>query len=1056
MGSATPHPSEEASLPQSSSKNEQANGFPRKMKHAETKSETAAKKPSLLKKAWAKLGLDPITIILMAKGALPPIIALAAYRADAYARQYTTLGYLGAIMATLSLAMQPRAKFLQSILLSTVMTCTGAAVALLQVQCCVAARKRYGTSTASRPGSSGSQQAVEYSSAASVTAGVWLFFTIYLANVLKAVRPQMMLPIIQYCIFTLVASTYAPHFPDMTTGMDFVRRLLITFLTGFAIGTGVCLLVLPMTSRTIALKQYGSILGMMKGALVAHSSFMEAVTDANQKVSDSKGANIDTSDLSARGKALKENMTKTAELFTKVKLEMSFAKKEIAYGKFGPGDYSNILNHLSEIILPLFGMSTFLDIMSFVRDRKERRNKLLVSDETLEAIRVLETEEWIEVMAISKGPFARAKDAFIQGLTHIGSVLEVAPKPKTKAADIEKDAATGPTPGEKGFADYLEQELNAYHEHRNSTIRTWCEKKGIDVPVDFWTSPDSQSSWKDHKSMSDCIRQSQNHQQLYLILYMEYLMYSIGTAILEMARYADSKLEDGTMKNKRFINPGTKRIKNLFFGVFRNKDQENIMTDGDNTGNSVWIGDSLNVRKDPEHLPPKNAWEKSTDHLRAVSKFLGSAASAFGFRAAIATMSIGILAYVRQTYTFFLQQRILWAMIMTAISMDSTTGRGLFGFFGRILGTAVAMVSSICIWYIGYKQPAAIIPVFFIYIMGGFWFLIKNPSLAIIAMINIITAVLIIGYELQETKIGEKATTSNGQPFYEIYILAPYRLGTVCAGLLVAFIWSYFPYPVTTHTTLRKDLGKTLYLLANYYSCVHTTVNMRMKHGSAADDTDNSSPMYKLAKARMKCFSKLIILLSQLREHSRFTTWEPTFGGRFPKEKYDELIDSLQHMFNYISLIAYSSKTFATTTTGHESEWLRDFRSFAGDLQLTSHEMTSILCLVSASVTNAQPLPPYLRIPQPYALAERMESVDPGILSVKHVSEPCYASFAVLEVASSLIVEEVGFTVRKVQDLVGEVDFSFHVVSTMGDDGSSFRTLVGEGQAGKDGKGKGD
>ena len=979
------------------------------------------------------------------------------YQSTAVAQQYTTLGYLMAIMATLTLAMQPRAKFFQSMFLSCVFVCTGAAVALLQIQTCVAARAGQGPPAASQTGSSGSKQSVQYSVAASVTSGVWLFFTVYVANCFRALRPQMMVSVIQYSIFTIVASSYAPSFPNMEAGMSFVRRLLITFLTGFGVGTGVNLVVFPMTSRTIATKQFGGMLGLMKAALGAHGTFMAAVTEANQKVSDSNGARPDTTDVVAKAKALKQNLTALGELFSKAKLEISFAKKELGFGKLSPEDYSDIFARIAEILLPVIGMSTFLDIMASVRDRKERRDKFLGDQETLEAVRLLETEEWLEVMAISQEPIAKAKMAFIQGLTHIGYVLELTPKPKIPKGDIEKNASADPKPGDLGFVEYLEKAVQGYHSHRNSTVRAWCEKKGIDLPSSFWADPEAEHSWKDTQSMTDAVRQTQQQQQLYLILYMEYLMYSIGCAILKMVKYADSKVTDGTMKKKRFINPGPRRIKKLFSEIFRNKDSKHDLTDGDNIANSVWVGDSLNVRKDPEHLPPQNTWEKITNYLRAVPRFFASDASAFGFRAAVATISIGILANIRQTHTFFLKQRLLWAMIMTAISMDSNTGKGLFGFCGRILGTAFAMVSSIVIWYIGYRHPAAIIPIFYIYVMGGFWFLIKNPAFAIIGVISVVTAVLIIGYELQEEKLGLRLTESNGQTYYNIYILAPYRLGTVCAGLAVAFFWTYFPYPVTTHTTLRKDLGNTLYLLANYYSCVHTTVNMRLKHGANSKryEADKSSPMYKLSKARMKCFGKLIVLLSKLREHSSFTKWEPTFGGRFPREKYDELINSLQHMFNYISLIAYSSKAFAGEgESEHESEWLRDFRSFTGDLQLTSHEMTSILCLVSASVTNAQPLPPYLRVPKPFALAERMESVDPGILSVRHMSEPCYAAFAVLEVASSLIVEEVGFSVRKVQELVGEVDFSFHVVSTQEDDGASAKTLLGEDQS--LGKGKGD
>ena len=72
-----------------------------------------------------------------------------------------------------------------------------------------------------------------------------------------------------------------------------------------------------------------------------------------------------------------------------------------------------------------------------------------------------------------------------------------------------------------------------------------------------------------------------------------------------------------------------------------------------------------------------------------------------------------------------------------------------------------------------------------------------------------ITTILIIGYELQDKKVGTKILTSNDQKLYHTYTLAPYRLVSVFVGLTVASIWSCFPYPVATHAPLRKDLGNT-------------------------------------------------------------------------------------------------------------------------------------------------------------------------------------------------------------------------------------------------------
>jgi hypothetical protein len=58
---------------------------------------------------------------------------------------------------------------------------------------------------------------------------------------------------------------------------------------------------------------------------------------------------------------------------------------------------------------------------------------------------------------------------------------------------------------------------------------------------------------------------------------------------------------------------------------------------------------------------------------------LRSDASAFGLRVAAATMSIGIVCFLQETQTFFLRNRLLWAMIMVAISMSRTAGQSIFG-----------------------------------------------------------------------------------------------------------------------------------------------------------------------------------------------------------------------------------------------------------------------------------------------------------------------------------------------------------------------------------------
>lgn len=69
-----------------------------------------AKKESWLRRAWTKIGLDKLTLILMLKGSLPPAIALAVLQRHEVAEIYLTIGYLAAIMSVLSFAIIHRAK----------------------------------------------------------------------------------------------------------------------------------------------------------------------------------------------------------------------------------------------------------------------------------------------------------------------------------------------------------------------------------------------------------------------------------------------------------------------------------------------------------------------------------------------------------------------------------------------------------------------------------------------------------------------------------------------------------------------------------------------------------------------------------------------------------------------------------------------------------------------------------------------------------------------------------------------------------------------------------
>lgn len=155
-------------------------------------------------------------------------------------------------------------------------------------------------------------------------------------------------------------------------------------------------------------------------------------------------------------------------------------------------------------------------------------------------------------------------------------------------------------------------------------------------------------------------------------------MQATGEAVQDLVAFAESKAEDGTMSKKRLIFPSGRRLRKWFLGIFSNEDSTaedspDIMETGTNV---VYLGQGWMNKKDPEHLPAKNAWERFGNGVRRFSRFFGSSESVFGFRVACATMTIGIIAFLESSQRFFIQQRLVWAMIIIAIGMtQSKTSR---------------------------------------------------------------------------------------------------------------------------------------------------------------------------------------------------------------------------------------------------------------------------------------------------------------------------------------------------------------------------------------------
>ncbi|KAF2762797.1 hypothetical protein EJ05DRAFT_534275 [Pseudovirgaria hyperparasitica] len=1004
------------------------------------------KKVSLPKRMWTSLDLDLPTVLIMAKGALPPAIVLGMLQANVIITEFNTLGYLVAIASVLGMCILPRAKFLQFMITNVVMICVGAAVVLLEIYCSVKARQH----TAPPPTSA----KPTYNSSASAVCAIWLFFMTWLINTIRAKHPQSALPTVLVSIFVDVASIYGANFTTMTQGITFTKRLLESFLLGFAIATGVSLFIIPVTSRSVVFKELTGYIGLLRATLQGHSAYFESLRNGDW-------LSFEMADGQKQGKGLhnkaardiQTTLNKLTELHGKVVGDLPFAKSEFAIGYLGGDDIGNLFKLLRMTLLPMTGLSSIADVFSRLADLNNLNTfRAGIGMESVnEEQRHTMIKEWQEVMNTVQPTFQSIIDVMDEGLQHVLYTLKLAKPPKKTGSasdsnDVEKKAV--PSPGDEGFSDYLQLKSQEFYEGKEVALRTWCEDKGIQLSADFFHhkhDPLAQDLLNETASQDSILQR--NQRQLFILLYMEFLLYNISQTILDLTRWADGRVASGKLSKRRLIWPNMKRLRKWFKSAFGHQEDSDAhrLEDGAGLGKTYDLGSAYNNKRDPEHLPPSTSFQKFGNLIRSIPKFLRSSEASFGFRVACATMSVGIVAFLHDTQSFFNKQRLVWAMIMIAISMNPTSGASVFNFVLRVVGTFLAVVACFVAYYIVDGHTAGIIVFAWVFITMFFYIVLKQPRFLIIGLISIVTVVLVLGYELDSRKLGRAASEATGQPYYPIYELAPYRLACVAGGLFVAFIWNFFPYPITEYSALRSSLGGSLYLLANYYSIVHETVKVRL-HDAEGDAGDKNSPGRRLEKERLRVFSKQMMMFTQMRTISDFTKWEVPIGGRFPKDTYDSIIQSAQNIHNYSSLISFASRTYSapspsSSSPDNSTEWVSDFRRLTASIRPTSHAITSTLSLLSASVTNGLPLPPYMTVPHPYALAKQLEELDRDILSVRHVAEPGYAAFAVIQISARCLVEDLERLLRGVRELVGELDFSFHVVST-GDAGSSEETLV--------------
>lgn len=199
-------------------------------------------------------------------------------------------------------------------------------------------------------------------------------------------------------------------------------------------------------------------------------------------------------------------------------------------------------------MLPIVGLGAIMDVFDRIAAAQGWSEAHLKEglDPFEEERRKLVLNEWSDNIRALRGAFDDIIGVMDEGLDHIALQLQLKKPPKAKKGstspgdkvkeDIEARAEST-NPGGKGFAEYLNQKTIAFNAGKETTLRAWCERHGIELSTHFFDHPtDAPYTETAAKKHEDKEQHTRNQRQLYLLLYVS----SAVTFSLEFQAYSSA------------------------------------------------------------------------------------------------------------------------------------------------------------------------------------------------------------------------------------------------------------------------------------------------------------------------------------------------------------------------------------------------------------------------------------------------------------------------------------------------------------------------------------
>lgn len=378
------------------------------------------------------------------------------FQSDFFANYFTTNGYINALVAVAVLPTLPRARFLHIMVQCIFAICLATAVGLLALYCGIQARL-HTTNPAAPP--------ERYNSSQAAVMGVWLLFTIWAGSTFKSAYPTTMMPVLLFELYLEVACTSGINFPTMDAAMEFSNKLIVNFLWGLALSTGVSLLIFPVSCRTVFFESLTGYLGAVRGVMKTQQAYFHSIQDQDPWSSDLENTN--TAELIAH----KQTLGGLYGAAAKMRGELEFAGKEMAFAKLNQRQLSDLSDQALRIMPAFSGLGFIYDVLGRPNDEHP------VSVETPDEKKIV--GEWKTIMHALHEPIVELSSAMDMAIEHILLTLQLKKRPKGE------NVGPDPVPGSANFLKWYDEQTYKFSKTREVVARLWFEKEGVRLPDNF-------------------------------------------------------------------------------------------------------------------------------------------------------------------------------------------------------------------------------------------------------------------------------------------------------------------------------------------------------------------------------------------------------------------------------------------------------------------------------------------------------------------------------------------------------------------------------------------